>query len=96
MTRTNILPIVLPKPLYKQLEREAYAQDRDPLQQARWILKQALETSPNDPASLPDPKTAASDSARWLWLLLRDMWGDPVVHMMWDCAASAATSEGES
>jgi hypothetical protein len=56
VSRLNILPIVLPKPLYKQLEREAYAQDRDPLQQARWILKQALETStmqtaPAEPAS---------------------------------------------
>ncbi len=40
--RTNILPIVLPKPLYKELERRAYAQERDPLQHARWLLKQAL------------------------------------------------------
>jgi hypothetical protein len=55
VSRLNILPIVLPKPLYKQLEREAYAQDRDPLQQARWILKRALEapameTAPAEPA----------------------------------------------
>ena len=55
MSRLNILPIVLPKPLYKQLEREAYAQDRDPLQQARWILKQALET--------PDLNTAPAEPA---------------------------------
>ncbi len=40
--RTNILPIVLPKPLYKELERRAYANERDPLQHARWLLKQAL------------------------------------------------------
>ena len=40
--RTNILPIVLPKPLYKELERRAYAEERDPLQHARWLLKRAL------------------------------------------------------
>jgi len=50
--RTNILPIVLPKPLYKELERRAYAQERDPLQHARWLLKQAL----GEPA---DNRTAA-------------------------------------
>ena len=41
--RTRILPIILPRDAYAQLEREARAQERDPLQQARWILKQALE-----------------------------------------------------
>lgn len=50
MSRLNILPIVLPKPLYQELERQAYADDRDPLQQARWMLKRALET--------PESKTA--------------------------------------
>ncbi len=40
--RTKILPIVLPPKTYKRLEREAYAQERDPLQHARWLLKQAL------------------------------------------------------
>ena len=56
MSRINILPIVLPKPLYKQLEREAYAQDRDPLQQARFILRRALETSPNDAGVIAGPE----------------------------------------
>lgn len=51
MSRLDILPIVLPKPLYKELERRAYAEDRDPLQQARWMLKRALEDS--------DPNIAA-------------------------------------
>lgn len=40
--RTKILPIVLAPKTYKRLEREAYAQERDPLQQARWIIRQAL------------------------------------------------------
>lgn len=59
--RTNILPIVLPKPLYRELERMAQANERDPLQQARWMLRQALETpEPKDaPAALPAaPMTA--------------------------------------
>ena len=36
------LPIVLPPSIYARLEREAQAAERGPLQQARWILKQAL------------------------------------------------------
>ena len=39
---TKVLPIVLPPSTYARLEREARAAERDPLQQARWILKQAL------------------------------------------------------
>jgi hypothetical protein len=38
-----VLPIVLPPPLYSELERQAEAQERDPVQQARWIIRQALE-----------------------------------------------------
>jgi hypothetical protein len=60
VSRINILPIVLPKPLYKQLEREAYAQDRDPLQQARWILKRALETSPSDAGQPAGPEQSGA------------------------------------
>ena len=43
MTRSKILPIILPPTLYKELERRAHAEDRDALQQARWILKRELE-----------------------------------------------------
>ncbi len=59
--RTNILPIVLPKPLYKELERRAYAEDRDPLQHARWLLKQALSEDASRSAlttSSPGPEAA--------------------------------------
>lgn len=56
--RAKILPIVLPPTLYKRLEREGRAEERDALQQARWILKREL-TAKNDPATTPDPKTAA-------------------------------------
>ena len=56
--RTRILPIVLPPTLYRKLELDGRAQERDAVQQARWILKRALSDQ-NDPASSPDPKPAA-------------------------------------
>jgi hypothetical protein len=37
-------PIVLSSRYYAELERQARAQERDALQQARWLLKRALET----------------------------------------------------
>ncbi len=40
--RTRVLPIILPPSTYHRLEQEARAQERDPLQQARWLLKQVL------------------------------------------------------
>ena len=40
--RSRVLPIILPPPEYRQLERDARANERDPVQQARWLLKQAL------------------------------------------------------
>lgn len=58
MSRLNILPIVLPKPLYQELERQAYAEDRDPLQQARWMLKRAIESSESKPAPAEQPALA--------------------------------------
>lgn len=35
-------PVRLPADLYERLERQALAEERDPLQQARWLLRQAL------------------------------------------------------
>ncbi len=40
--RTKCLPIVLPPALYAQLEERAVRAERDPLQEARWILKRVL------------------------------------------------------
>jgi hypothetical protein len=57
--RTNILPIVLPKPLYKELERRAYAEERDPLQHARWLLRQALTDEQKHHAAPAGPVEAA-------------------------------------
>jgi hypothetical protein len=41
--RTKCLPILLPASYYSRLEREARAAERDPVQQARFLLKRALE-----------------------------------------------------
>jgi len=38
----KVLPIILPPALYRKLELDGRAQERDAVQQARWILKQAL------------------------------------------------------
>jgi hypothetical protein len=53
--RFKTLPIILPPAMYERLEREARAQERDAVQQARWILKRHLETptmemAPAEPA----------------------------------------------
>lgn len=41
------LPIVLDGPEYRQLERLAKSEERDPLQQARWIIRHALSNHPS-------------------------------------------------
>lgn len=48
--RTKYVGVVhLPADLYQRLERVAEAQERDPLQQVRWLLKQALDAEPTQP-----------------------------------------------
>ena len=58
--RTNCLPIYLPADLYSKLERDARAEERDPIQQARWILRQALtaedSTLPTDDRLTTSPR----------------------------------------
>jgi hypothetical protein len=49
--RNKVIPVVLPPDAYKRLEREAKENDRDIHQQARFILKRALE----DPERQPVP-----------------------------------------
>jgi hypothetical protein len=48
----KVLPIVLPASIYASLERQARENERDALQQARWLLKQAIRES--DPAAAAD------------------------------------------
>ncbi len=42
MTQTKVLPIAVPPDLYAILERKAQAEDRDAVQQARYMLKEVL------------------------------------------------------
>ena len=50
MTTPKVLPIAVPPDLYAILERKAQAEDRDCVQQARYMLKQAIqaEAQPRD------------------------------------------------
>jgi hypothetical protein len=56
--RTKILPIVLPPPLYRKLELDGRAQERDAVQQARWILKRHLEDPAMETAAGREPASA--------------------------------------
>lgn len=53
-----VMPIVLDADVYSRLERLAEAQERDPVQQARWLLRQAL-ASEQTPHDLEGAATAA-------------------------------------
>lgn len=56
------IPIELPGDLYQRLERLANAQDRDAHQQARWLLREAIErhTGTDDgPRLIPATREAA-------------------------------------
>ena len=54
--RNKVLPIILPSSYYQQLERRAQDNERDAVQEARWILKRHLEDPKPDPR---DPGAAA-------------------------------------
>jgi predicted transcriptional regulator len=56
-------PIHLPSDLYKRLEQLAYANERDCLQQARWMLKQALSAAPPVDTTMDDEEEEASDAS---------------------------------
>jgi hypothetical protein len=52
--REKCLPLYLPPDVYRRLEQRALAEEREPVQQARWLLRQVLED---------DQRAAASASA---------------------------------
>ncbi len=61
--RIKILPpIVLPVDMYTRLERQARANERDALQEARWLLKEALKRE--TPADRPSDQAAALSGAK--------------------------------
>jgi hypothetical protein len=54
--RTKILPpIVLPVDVYTRLERQSRANERDALQEARWLIKRALESQSATPDRSTNP-----------------------------------------
>ncbi len=42
MRSTKVLPLVLERELYERIERDALAQERDAVQQCRFLIKRAL------------------------------------------------------
>ncbi len=62
--RTKCLPLYIPRDLYERLERQALAEERDPLQQARWLLRQALSTETVGEQTNPEQREVASAGAR--------------------------------
>lgn len=58
----KVLPIVLPSDAYARLERQARTNERDALQQARWLLKEALRR--DTPADRPSDQAAAMSGAK--------------------------------
>jgi hypothetical protein len=61
--RTTVLPVVLPAKLYAELERQARAQERHPVRQAQWLLKQALAGEGVGALSVDNQLTAAGGVA---------------------------------
>ncbi|MDQ6833457.1 MAG: hypothetical protein M3008_08665 [Chloroflexota bacterium] len=61
--RSRCLTFYLSGSEYDRLREEAKAEVRDPLQQARWILKQALTTDQREHADLPQRPPAVAKAA---------------------------------
>ena len=58
--RDKCLPLYLPADVYRRLEQQAVAWERDPIQQARWLLKEALER--DTPADRPTELAAVGQT----------------------------------
>ncbi len=61
--RSRLISLTLPKTEYEQLCRSAEADERDPVQQARWILKQALAPEQGGQPDLAKQLSAAVQEA---------------------------------
>ncbi len=46
--RNRLLPLYIPADVYRRIEQAGHAEERDVLQQVRWILKRAVETPRDD------------------------------------------------
>ena len=63
MTSPKVLPIAVPPELYAILERKAQAEDRDCVQQARYLLKEALRAEALRAEAQVAPAAAPAESA---------------------------------
>ena len=50
--RTECIPVYLPRDEYIELERIAKAEERDPFQHARWILRRAITQAAHEPSTV--------------------------------------------
>ena len=63
--RTKYVGLIrLPADLYERLEERALAEERDPLQQARWLLRQALMGQETGEQDTPQQREASNALAR--------------------------------
>jgi hypothetical protein len=59
MRSTKTVPLVLERELYERIQRDALEQERDPIQQCRYLIKQALAQSAALTADQREPAGAA-------------------------------------
>ena len=62
--RAKCLPLYLDRDTYARLEQQAAAQERDPLQQARWLLRQVLEPPLPPEFAPPTPQVRGTEAAQ--------------------------------
>ncbi len=61
--RSRCLTLYLSGSEYDRLREEAKAEERDPLQQARWILKQALNPEQHEPPDGAQQSSCSQEAA---------------------------------
>ena len=59
MRSTKTLPLVLERELYERIERDALEQERDAVQQCRYLIRRALEAPKAVAGGSPDGPRAA-------------------------------------
>jgi hypothetical protein len=59
MRSTKTVPLVLEHELYERIERDAMEQERDAVQQCRYLIKRALLDVRPEPTNPRDPGAAA-------------------------------------
>lgn len=63
--RSRCLPLYLPKDEYDELARRALEEERDPLQQARYLLRRALNSGVAQPVcAQTEPIDGGAESER--------------------------------